>query len=273
MFKVIDMLVSGSLYFADIALESIDGRLRFGGKRLPTYDEDECIPGTLLTISVDGDLIPMEDTRTISIHIDPALGDDENVGSFDMRLKTINKAMELSAKFKMFNSVKFILYGDSILSSDFTIDFPSEIHFIGSSSEIVRIVMSEKPDEEYPSIEVDSNARVILDNIQIAGDPQKETLSSVFSGRPNSISLINSHVSLPLNMALIESYFNIDMRLISSSIDNANGTVISNLGGSFVRLSGDESSIVSNSSASDIVSNVVSFQGNTQSNVLISIIE
>lgn len=273
MFKVLDMLVSGSLYFAETALDSVDGKLRFGGKRLPTYDEDECIPGTLLTISVDGDLIPMEDTRTISIHIDPVSGDDENIGSLAMKIKTLDTAIELSKKFKMFNSVKFILYGDATISSDSTIDFPSEVHFIGDSNDPVRISMTEKTGGGYPSIEVDSNARVILDNIKIIGDVQKDTASSFISGRPNSISLIDSQISLPTNMSLVESYFNIDVRLISSSIDNTNGTVISNLGGSFVRVSGDGSSTISNLSATEIASDVVSFQGNTQSNITISILE
>jgi hypothetical protein len=270
MFKVRDLFIQSTLKIGEAILEASNNVLFFQDRGVATYDPENFIPGTMLTIGQNGTLMPVENVGTVSIYIDTIDGDDEGYGSELSPLKTIDKAIEVSQTYQMFHSVRFIISGNGSISKSATLQFPSEIEFIGTGDQKVEIELVDDTDGTFPELNVESRARVILDNIRLFRASPPDEVSSFLTGRLDSVTLLSSAVELIENLSLVETYFAISVNLIGSSLDNTSEKIVINPGGSFVFVSADSFSSIQNSNKDMLCTTVLDADSTPSSNCIVS---
>jgi hypothetical protein len=252
MFKIRELIVQTSISITGLLLRVFNSNLYFNDKQLATLSGDNILPGMILTINEDGQISQVSDVSKVSIHIDPTNGDDTGYGSALSPFATLDKALESALDYKMFSSVEFVIYGNCQIATSRSLTFPSEVIFTGQSGNEYTVTVAISAEGDVPSLIIDSAARVIFNGINISITGTSAELSSLIKGTPSEIIILHGDTILCDNVALLESYYNIDVRLIDSTINNSTEKIFINSGGGEVNITGDGNSTISNPNATDV---------------------
>jgi len=272
MFKVREIIVQTGVILAGFALKVYEGRLHFGDEQVATLSPDETTVGSMLTVNSNGSIVSIDDISTLTIHVDSQNGSDENgYGNEDLPFRTLSHAINVSSDFKMFQSVKFVLYGDMELSGAIpAIQFPSEVTFIGNSQQEISLSLVTNG-IIAPTINIDSRARVVFDGVSLSVNGDTTDMASIVKGRMSEVVLIHNSIFLPENTSLIESLYNIDVRMINTSVDNSEEKIFINNGGSRVSITGDSASSIVSMESSDVCYYVATDDEGKETNISISL--
>jgi len=250
MFKVRELIAQTSMSIAGFLLTVVNSRLYFDEKPLATLSGNVILPGMMLTLTEDGHITQVDNVSKVSIHIDPANGDDTGYGTEASPLATLDAAIVSADKYKMFSYVEFILYDHCQLNTGATLAFPSEIRFKGANGGEYTVTVN--IGATIPSLEINASTTIMFDGINIAISGTTATLGAIITGHPSALIMFHSDITLIENVALMESYHNLDVRMIDATINNSAEKIFINNGGGRVQISGDSNSSFSEPNSTDV---------------------